>query len=183
MEFLILGLCVFFAIHILPSLSYKQTLIGNVGEVPYKIGFSLVSLSGLVLIIYGFSQSGMTILWQAPSWGRSVLFALMPVVCILWVVAELPNNIKKFVRHPMLIGMTLWGFGHLLANGDLRSTLIFASFAIFSILNIIVVNGRAEYKAPDGVSKLWDVGVILAGFLVYGVLFYFHGTITGMPLR
>jgi uncharacterized membrane protein len=136
----------------------------------------------LGLMIYGYSQSTFQPLWTPPSWGRVVLMLVMPIVCVLLVAAEAPNNIKRFVRHPMLIAMTIWGAAHLIGNGDLASTIIFASFAIFSIINIVMVNARGPYSSPEAVSPIWDVAVIALGLLVYGLLFYFHGTITGMPI-
>ncbi|MBL4680256.1 MAG: NnrU family protein [Pseudomonadales bacterium] len=182
MTFLVSGLIVFFLMHLLPSTSLKISLVSNVGEVPYKIGFSLVSLTGLGLIIYGYSLSSFEALWLPPAWGSMILMLVMPIVCILWVAAEVPNNIKRFIRHPMLTAMIIWGVGHLIANGDLASSLIFASFTIFSIVNILLVNKRSEFKPHDSVSKIWDLGVVIGGLLVYGLIFYFHGTITGMPL-
>jgi uncharacterized membrane protein len=53
--------------------------------------------------------------------------SVMPVV-ILLCAANVPNNITRFVRHPMLIGVNLWGAHHLTANGDLASTIVYASF-------------------------------------------------------
>ncbi|MFT7688524.1 MAG: putative membrane protein, partial [Candidatus Azotimanducaceae bacterium] len=65
---------------------------------------------------------------------------------------------------------------------DLASTIIFASFALFSIINIVIVNGRGPYEAPAAVSPIWDLAVIAIGLALYAILFYFHGSITGMPL-
>lgn len=83
----------------------------------------------------------------------------------------------------ILVAMTVWGAGHLIANGDLASTMVFASFAIYSIINIIIVNSRSAYTSPEAVSPLWDITVIALGLVVYGLPFYFHGTITGMAIR
>ena len=71
----------------------------------------------------------------------------------------------------------------LLANGDLASTILFASFALFSVINIITVNQRGDKETPAPVSRLWDVGVVVIGLSVYGLIYYFHGWLTGMPLR
>jgi len=182
MNVLIFGLWVFFLVHTLPSTRIKPLLLDRVGELSYKIGFSLVSLVGLGLIIYGYRLSSFEPLWVPPTWGKMMLMSVMPVVCILWVAAEVPNNIRRYVRHPMLTAMIVWGAGHLVANGDLASTLIFASFAIFSIINILLVNQRGEFEPRDPVNKVWDVGVVIGGIFLYGLIFYFHGTISGMPL-
>jgi hypothetical protein len=85
--------------------------------------------------------------------------SVMPVVIILLCAANVPDNIKRFVRHLMLIGITLWGALHLTANGDLTSTIVFASFLIFSILDILQVVTSRRFKPEEPVSVEWDNGV------------------------
>jgi len=141
-----------------------------------------VSFAGLGLIIYGFQLAEFVPLWVPASWGRSLAMGVMPIAVILVIAANAPNNIKRFVRHPMLIGITLWAATHLAANGDLASTILFASFLTFSMLDILLVETSGRFKTQDPVSVLWDVGVIVGGIVLYGVLFYFHASFTGMPL-
>ena len=182
MTVLIIGTILFFGIHMLPALSAKSMLVDRVGETPYKIGFSLVSFVGLGLMIYGFQLSEFVSLWAPASWGRSLAMGVMPIAVILVIAANAPNNIKRFVRHPMLIGITLWAATHLAANGDLASTILFASFLTFSIIDIVLVETAGRFKAQAPVSFIWDIGVIIGGVVLYGVLFSFHGSFTGMPL-
>jgi uncharacterized membrane protein YccC len=82
----------------------------------------------------------------------------------------------------MLIGIALWGSLHLAANGDLASTIIFASFLGFSILNIALVEAGGRYKAPEPVSYLWDLGTVVAGIALFLALFFLHPHIAGVPI-
>lgn len=182
MTVLIIGVIIFFGIHMLPALSAKSMLVDRIGEGRYKIGFSLVSVVGFGLIIYGFQLSEFVSLWAPAPWGRSLAIGVMPIAAILVIAANAPNNIKRFVRHPMLIGITLWAATHLTANGDLASTILFASFLTFSILDIVLVESSGRYKATEPVSVMWDIGVIIGGIVVYGFLFSFHGSFAGIPL-
>lgn len=183
MTVLIAGVVLFFGIHMFPAFSINTHITNRIGEAPYKIGFSLLSFAGLGLMIYGFQLSTFEPLWSPFSWGRSLSIVLMPIVIILLCAADASNNIKRFVRHPMLIGITLWGALHLAANGDLASTILFASFLSFSVLDIILVETSGRFKPKEPVNVGWDIGVIAIGLVLYGVLFYFHGSFTGMPLR
>ena len=180
---LIIGISIFFGIHMLPAFGLNARVISSFGEKPYKLSFSLVSLLGLGLIIYGFQLAPFEPLWAPLSGAREVTIWVMPFVMILMCAADAPNNIKRWVRHPMLIGITLWGATHLAANGDLASTLLFAAFAVFSLIDIVLVETSGRYKMKEPVSLRWDVGVVSAGLVLYGVLFYFHGSFTGMPLH
>jgi uncharacterized membrane protein len=182
MSYLILGIVIFFAIHIVPSTQLKAMMVSKIGERPFKAGFSVITVIGLALIIFGLTQASFQALWTPPVWARSMLISVMPIVVVLWVVAEIPNNIRRFIRHPMLIAMVIWGLGHLVANGDLATTIVFASFASFSLANIFVVNARKPFQQPEPVSWLWDLGAVGTGLILYGAIFYFHGWFTGMPL-
>jgi len=183
MSYLISGIIIFFAIHIVPSTQLRTMVVSNIGEKRFKAVFSIVSVTGLALIIFGLTEASFRVLWTPPIWARSMLISIMPIVVVLWVVAETPNNIRRFIRHPMLIAMLIWGLGHLVANGDLATTIVFASFASFSLANIVVVNARAPFQQPEPVSWLWDMGTVGMGLILYGIIFYFHGSFTGMPLR
>jgi uncharacterized membrane protein len=182
MIFLIVGVTLFFGIHLLPSLSIKVKLVERVGENSYKLIFSVVSLTGLGLIIYGFKLSEFVSLWDPLPWGRSATYWVMPIAIVLICAADVPNNIKRVVRHPMLIALTLWGATHLAANGDLASTILFASFAIYSVLDITLVEFGGRFKAAEAVSAGWDVGVVAFGLTLTGGLFYFHEYFAGVPL-
>jgi uncharacterized membrane protein len=177
------GVALFFGIHMLPAFSLKTGLVKRLGEGLYKMVFSLTSFAGLGLMIYGFQLAEFVPLWSPASWGRSLTMSVMPVAVILLCAANAPNNLKRFTRHPMLIGITLWAALHLAANGDLASTILFASFLCFSLLDIVLVETSGRFKPADPVSAGWDIGIVLLGLLIYGLLFYFHGSFTGMPLR
>lgn len=182
MTLLIIGIIIFFGIHLLPSLPLRARLIAKVGDKKYKILFSLISILGLGLIIYGLSTTHFVPLWDPLPWGRTAAMILMPFAVILLCAADIPNNIKRYVKHPMLIGLILWGATHLAANGDLASSILFASFTLFALLNIVLVTVGKRYKPKAPVSPLWDVLVVIIGLTVFALIFHFHGSITGMPL-
>lgn len=182
MTLLIIGIVFFFGIHLVPSTPLRAVIASKTGEGGYKGLFSLVSLTGLGLIIYGFSQTQFVPLFDPLPFGRTLTYWVMPIVVILMCAADAPNNIKRFVRHPMLIGITLWSASHLAANGDLASTVLFVSFGLFSIMDIGFIEAGGRFKPREPVSIKWDIGIVTLGIILYLVLFYFHGFYTGMPL-
>lgn len=182
MMLLIVGTIVFFGIHLVPSTPFKPRLVTGLGEKKYKMLFSLISLIGLGSIIYGFSLSDFVPLWDPLPWGRTLAFVSMPFAVIMMCAADLPNNIRRFVRHPMLIGLILWSGPHLAANGDLASSILFLSFGVFALVDVYLVSKGGRYKPKQPVSFLWDIAVILLGLVLYGLLMSFHGSFTGIPL-
>jgi len=183
MTLLIIGTVIFFAIHLVPSLPLKQTIITAVGPQKYKLIFSACSLSGLGFIIYGFSLTSLQPLWAPLPWARSLVIYTMPVAVVMLIAADMPNNLKRLLRHPMLFGLILWSGTHLLANGDLASTIIFLSFLAFSVLDLFLIEQGGRATVAEPVSIKWDIALLIIAIAVYFLLFYFHGSFTGMPLR
>ena len=61
---------------------------------------------------------------------------------ILFFAAYPPTNVKRLLRHPQLTGVALWGVGHLLANGESRSIVLFGGLTLWAIAEIVVINRR-----------------------------------------
>ena len=56
MTLLIVGIVVFLGIHALPTNpGLRAALVGRLGETGYKVLFSLLSIAGFVLLVYGFA--------------------------------------------------------------------------------------------------------------------------------
>ena len=182
MALLVVGIIVFFGLHFVPALAIKSILQERFGEGAYKGLFSLIAFAGLALIVLGFQQAEFVPLWDPLSFGRGLAISLMPVAAILVVAANIPNNIKRWLRHPMLIGVTLWAFVHLTANGDLSSTIIFASFLAYSVINIALVESAGRYQTQEPVSFIWDLGTVFVGICLYAFLFGFHHHFAGVKL-
>jgi uncharacterized membrane protein len=185
---LILGLVVFIASHALTmARGARAALVARMGEVPYKIVYSLVAILGIALIAWGYGEyraSGWIQIWNPPAFMRHVTVALMwpSIVCI--AAAYSPGNIKKTLKHPMLVGVKLWAFAHLLANGDLGSIVLFGSVLAWAVVDRISLKRRADPGAPPIPIGGWknDVVAVIAGTLVYLALgFVFHPLVIGVP--
>lgn len=183
MEILLLGLILFIAIHMLPTMSgLRQQLIGRLGRIPYLVLFSTISLIALLLIIHGFSQAPKDPLWMPLAFARPLAHALMPVAFILLIAAYLNTYIRARLKHPMLIATCLWAFVHLLANGDLASTLLFSVFFVYALLDIFLAKPRISL-VPKGKPKvLFDVIAVVAGLIFFGLVLRGHQTLFGVAV-
>ncbi len=89
----------------MPSLAgLRGNLIGRLGENGYKGLFSVLSLAGLVLIVLGKSRAEFQHIYTPLPWGRDLALVVMPFSFMLLAAANMPSNIKRFTRHPMLWG-------------------------------------------------------------------------------
>ena len=127
MQILILGLILFFGIHIVPSFeSVRGALVTKFGEKTYLGIFALISFLGLGLIIWGKSSAGYVTAYDPPEWGRFIALILMVPALIALVSSQLKGHIHMALHDAMSWGVGLWALAHLLVNGDLASVLIFA---------------------------------------------------------
>jgi uncharacterized membrane protein len=175
MELLSLGLLVFFGIHLLPTLTDVRTrLIAWLGYVLYLALFSAISLLAFSLIIVGYGQAGDSILWSAPTFARPLAAAIMPFAFILLVAAYVPSLIRAKLKHPMLIGTIIWAAVHLLANGDVVSTLLFGGFLAYAIASIYWSKPHSSLIPKGQAALKFDLLAIIAGLLAYGAVLNVH---------
>ncbi len=185
---LILGLIVFIAPHVFVTRREARAgAIARLGEWPYKGLFSLISIIGVVLIGWGFARyraSDYIPVWSPPDWTRHVAVALMWPAIVFFVAAYIPGNIKRTLKHPMLVGVKLWAFAHLLANGDLGSIILFGGILAWAVFDRISLKRRTDPGAPPIPVGGWgnDVAAVIVGTLVYLALgFVFHPLVIGVP--
>ena len=187
MSWLILGLVLFFAVHLLPALApdYRQKLKARHGEQRYKILFGLISIVGLLLIVLGLKYANYSNLYQPTSWSRHLAMSLMmPAIYLFLSNQALPTRsfIKRLTPNPLNWSVVVWSVAHLMANGDLPQVVLFTSFALFALISIFS-SYRRNLKPARVRLKIKDeflfVGLCA---VVYIGLFFSHGYFTGLPL-
>jgi uncharacterized membrane protein len=184
----IIGLVVFLGAHVFVSMrGHRATLIAKLGEGPYKGLFSLVSVVGLVLIGYGFARyraEGLIPLWYPPAWTRHIVEAAMWPASIALVAAYIPGDIKRLLKHPLLVAVKIWAAAHLCANGDLGGIILFGSVLAWAVYDRITLKRRSDAGSPPipvG-GRRNDIIAIVVGTIVYLALgFVFHPIVIGVP--
>ncbi|GAA5215538.1 NnrU family protein [Corallincola platygyrae] len=185
MTFLIAGLILFFALHMIPHQpKLKLELIRQLGTRIYLATFTLLSLAGLALIIYGKATAAFVPLWEPPWYGvlRHLTYAFNLIFCILLMAVFIPCNIRRRLHHPMLIGFACWGWGHLLVNGDLASLLLFGSFAIYATYSVYSAIQRLKICELPPQPNWRDAVVVAIGAVMYSVMVQLHGALYGVAL-
>jgi uncharacterized membrane protein len=161
MLLLVLGLVLFLGAHSLRIVAegWRASTIASIGEKPWKGAYSLVSIAGFVLIVVGFSlarQQGPHLLWAAPPvWTRHLAALLTLFAFVLVTAAYVPGNaIKLAVRDPMVLGVAVWAFAHLLANNTEVDFVLFAPFAAWAVADYVAAQRRrTKAGAPAGPSS------------------------------
>ena len=185
---MILGLAVFIGAHGFTTFrTSRAAAVARLGEGTYKVLYSIVSLIGLVLICWGFARyraTGWIDVWYPPAWTRHVVVTLMWPASICLVAAYIPGDIKRVLKHPMLVAIKLWAFAHLIANGDLGSIILFGSILAWAVFDRITLKRRSDAGGPPiplG-GRRNDVIAVVVGTILYLALgFLIHPYVIGVP--
>ncbi len=184
----ILGLVLFLGAHVFVSMrNERAALISRIGRGPYLGLFTLVSIVGVLLIGFGFARyraEGLIPVWYPPAWTRQIVVAAMWPASIAVVAAYIPGDIKRVLKHPMLVGVKIWAVAHLCANGDLGGIILFGAVLAWAVYDRITLKRRSDPGAPPipvG-GRRNDIIAIVVGTILYLALgFVFHPIVIGLP--
>lgn len=189
MTYLIFGLILFLAVHSVRIVAdqWRTQTIAHVGELAWKGTYSALSIAGFVMLVWGYGQArvGGLVLYDPPLFTRHLTGLLMLVSLVLVAAAYVPaNHIKAAVGHPMLAGIKLWAFAHLLSNGRLADVILFGAFLVWAIVDFIAARRRdraAGVVYPAG-RGMFTVLTLAAGAGAWGALvFGLHRWLIGVP--
>lgn len=192
MLLLIVGLAVFFAVHLMPtSPDLRRGLVERFGEGGYKAIFAVLSLAGFALIVIGFHKLQLhpekaVPLWTPPDWTRHVAYLLMLPAMILLAAAYIPSRIRTAAKHPMLAAVKLWALAHLLAAGrSVGALVLFGAFLAYGIYDRISVKARGA-QGPLGAregSTGGDITAVAVGLALYAFMLVMgHQMLIGVPI-
>lgn len=180
---LVFGVLLWSATHFVPALAagFRKKLIDRLGEKPYKGVFTLVMVLAIYLIISGWRSTPPEMLYLPPAWGRHATMLLVLIAFVLFSASHGTNNIKRFIRHPQLSSVALWGFAHLLANGETRSVVLFGGLMLWAVADIALLNRReGAWQKPEAAPFKKDVIAVAAGIVVYLVIAFSHQWLFGV---
>lgn len=182
MTLLILGLVLFLGTHSIRIVAdgWRSAQVARLGINGWKAIYSVVSLAGFVLIVYGYglARESPAVLFSPPAWTRHVTAALTIPAFVLLAAAYVPGTrIKRAVGHPMVAGVKIWAFAHLLANGTLADAVLFGAFLVWAVFDYVAARRRdraAGRVHPVG-PAVRDVTAIAIGLAAYVVFaFWLH---------
>jgi len=167
---------------VLPGLfpGLKKAAVGRLGENGYKGVFTLLMVAAIWLVISGWKATAPVFLYVPPVWGKHVTLLLVLIAFILFFAPYPPNNVRRALRHPQLTGVAVWGVGHLLANGESRSIVLFGGLAVWAVLEIFVLNRRdGAWSKPSAVATKNDIVLAGGGIVAYAIVLAAHQWLFG----
>jgi uncharacterized membrane protein len=219
METLILACIVFLATHFVTSTPLRPLIVGAIGEKVWLGLYTLVSFATIGWMVWAYNRAPVEPLWAG--W-RLAPAILMPFAFMLLagglvtrnptavgqakaLKAEEPaRGMLRVTRHPMMWGFMLWALAHILAQGELKSTLFFGTFLVLAGLGGALIDARKARTLGDDWPRFASATSFLpfaaiaqgrnrfdareiglrgpaVGLALYALFFWLHGTLFGAP--
>ncbi|MYZ48726.1 NnrU family protein [Propylenella binzhouense] len=188
MSVLIVGLVLFLGVHSvrIAADSWRSRMLERLGEGPWKGIYALLSLVGLVLIVWGYGLARLDpiVIWSPPIWTRHLAILLNLFAFLLLAIYLVPSGrLKARLHHPMVLGVKVWAFAHLLANGTLADLLLFGSFLLWAIADF--ASARRRDRAAGRIYVAGpvrnDVVAVAVGLVLWlAILTFLHQWLIGV---
>jgi len=168
---LLVATALFLATHFVPSTPLRAAIVGRLGEKPYLGVYVLVALATLGWMIYAYVRAPVQPLWPGL---RLLPAVVMPFAFILLICGVLSRNptlvgqeralkaeepargILRVTRHPVQWGILLWAVAHLLARGDVKSTIFFGVLFLLSALGPLLIDARKARSLGEDWKRYAD---------------------------
>ena len=188
MAYLIFGLVLFLGVHSVRIVAddWRTQTCARMGEGAYKGVYSLLSLIGFGLIIWGFgvAREAPVLLWVLPVGMRHAASLLTLVAFVLLAAAYVPRNgIKARLHHPMVLGVKAWALAHLMSTGTLAHVVLFGGFLAWAVLDFIAARKRdrvAGTAYPAGSLAATAATVVVGGGAWAAFALWLHGLLIGI---
>jgi uncharacterized membrane protein len=219
------ALAAFILLHVgVSATPLRAALVGRMGESAYRGVFALASAGVLAWMIFAYGAARAApdnpMLWTPPEWGRHVAATLVLIGFLLAVSGLLTpgptqagfegalkkpdpaKGVLRITRHPFLWGVALWGVGHLFANGEGTSVMLFGGLAAMALLGTRSIDRKSAARMPaewapfrDATSNVPFAAILkgrnrlapgemaiplLAALAAFGAVVWFHRVLFGV---
>lgn len=178
---LFFAVALFAVIHLIPAFpSLKARLKDRLGKA-YGMLFAAGSIASLVLIVLGWQMADRSVVYDPPAWGFRANLALSFVAFLLLGVFVFRGKARQFLRLPLAMAVVLWATGHLLANGDQASVILFGGLLVYGATHLTAGFAQGFRPSPE-VRQGHDVIALFVGVALYGVAIQMHQHVVGVAL-
>ncbi len=180
---LLLAACIFLfgIVHLNPAIPQWRDHARRTFGKAYGPVYGISSLLLLIACLWAFRGAAIEPLYEPPTWGRHANFGLSLIGFILIGIFLFRGSWRNKLKYPMALGVSIWAIGHLLANGDTRTTLLFGGLAVFAMLHAVLKSRSASF-VPSEVRQGHNLMSVLAGVALYGLAGQLHVIVAGVPL-
>lgn len=175
------SVALFALIHLIPAFPALKERVKAAAGKAYGPGFGIASTVSLILIVLAWRGADRSAVYEPPAWGFSANLALSFVAFLLVGIFAFRGRLRQILRLPLAMGVILWAAGHLLANGDSASVILFGGLLAYALVHLAAGFAQGFRPSPE-VRQGHDALSLLAGVALYGVMIQLHAHLIGVPL-
>jgi len=177
MTLLIIGLALWVA-----ALGMKRlapALHGRLGHRAKPV-VALAVVASVILMVIGYRAANGTVYWGRSPAMVGINNLLMVLAFYVYSVGG-PKGSRIWLgtklRHPQLIGFSIWAAAHLLVNGDPESLILFGGLLAWALASIAIINAQEPNwtppaRAPRRKEFIYIGAAIVATLVVMVIHFY-----------
>lgn len=165
------GIVIFFGLHLFSVFRSREEgrdIREQWGRVKYVGTYSVASLIGLGLMFWGFFLMpheppvylGPRIFYQKP-W-----LIMFPALVLLASTYTPMGYIKRFVQHPMMLGVLVLSVFYVLKGGQMKWILLCVFFAVYALLSLLMSYRRGTELKEKQPKVSGDVIAIAIGIIL-----------------
>ncbi len=157
---MITGLVLFIGMHSVRIFAedWRARQIAARGENVWKGVYTVISLAGLVLIVwgYGLAREAPVPVWDPPV-GLRHLAILLNAVAFFLIAQNRGSRgpITARLGHPMVLAVKVWAIAHLMANGTLADIILFGSILVWAVADFSAARRRDRQAGTVHVAGPW----------------------------
>ena len=180
MYLLILGLVLWSGSHLFKRLAPAAR--SQMSDQGAKGLVALASFGGIALMVIGYRGWDSPQVWSPPEVMTSLNNLFMLLAVYLLVASITKPALARKIRHPMLGGVKVWAFAHLLVNGDLASIILFGGLLLWSVASMLLINRDApEWQRPGPSSTANEIKTVILTAVIVGVIGFVHNWLGYWP--
>jgi uncharacterized membrane protein len=163
----------------------REAGVKSIGQWPFRGLYSLIAFLtlGPAAVLWWQNRHLGAVLWELPIWPVRVLAAVIMFFALQLLLLSMATpspaslapakiearGILRVTRHPMNIGLAMWGLAHLLGNGTVGDIAFFGSFVVVGVIGPYHLDTRykrskgEEFKEFCQQTSVLPFGAILRG--------------------
>ncbi len=182
MAVLILGLALWWCAHLFKRVAPRlRAKLGNRGKALVALGVA----GSIIVMVVGYRSADGAVFWPRSSALVGINSLLMVIAFYLYAVggAQGPRVwIGTKLRHPQLIGFSIWCLAHLLVTGDVASFVLFGGLLGWALVEMALINVQdGAWTPPPRAPRPKEVIFGIAALAIFGIIMFVHNWLGVQP--
>lgn len=181
MVFLFISVVLFSAVHLIPALPKVKSALRERFGAAYGPLFGAAATVTLAAIVLAWSLAPFEPVYEPGKFSRHINMGFSFVAFLFVGIFFFRGKLRLFFRFPLAIAVIFWATGHLIANGDLASIILFGGLLAYAVIFILL--GLINKVFPSLVVRDGhDVLSLVGGVSAYIAMVQLHEILIGVPV-